>query len=108
MINKLLKQLHSVFYLYDWLKPIVCRYFGHKILVSYMVYQQEKIIKNYDKTKIKKTIHSYDPYFVYSCARCGKKLGTKRLKRKLTKKEATEYSNQTIKDIQHLKQLNKS
>lgn len=73
-----------------------------------MVYKQENIVKNYDKTAIIRIKHCYDPYFVYSCSRCNKKLGTKRLKRKLTKEQATDFSNNIIKQIQLVKQFKKS
>lgn len=108
MVKDIYKRITSLFYLYDWLKPIVCKYFGHKITVQYMVYEQEKIVKNYDKTAIIRIKHCYDPYFVYSCSRCNKKLGTKRLKRKLTKEQATDFSNNIIKQIQLVKQFKKS
>lgn len=91
LLLKLWKKIKSHFYLYDWMKPIVCKYFGHKTKVQFMVYEQEKL-KN--KNGVMMSKHRYDPYYVYSCSRCGKKLGTKRLKRKLTKLEAQEYAKQ--------------
>lgn len=86
----------GMFYLYDWLKPIVCRIWGHKIKGQYMIYEQEKLKKKGEDMLRKKR---YDPYMVYSCARCGKKLGTKRLKRKMKRGEVAEFTKRVAKVI---------
>ena len=73
-----------------------------------MVYQQSKVVKNHDKTEIKREKVCYDPYFVYYCSRCGKKLGTERLKRKLSKEEAFEFSKSITQQIKAIKDFKKS
>ena len=104
----LLSKIRSVFYMYGWLKRLLCKYWGHKTSVRYMVYQQSKIVKNHDKTEIKREKVCYDPYFVYYCTRCGKKLGTKRLKRKLSKEEAFEFSKSITQQIKAINDFKKS
>lgn len=106
-LKKLIEKIQSHIYLYDWLKPIVCRFFGHDVMARYMVYQQEKIIKNHDKTHIKLIKHRYDPYFVYSCKRCGKKLGTKKLARQLTREQAEKFSREKLQQIKAYKEYRK-
>lgn len=107
LFKKLTKRIQSHFYLYDWLKPIVCRFFGHDVMARYMVYQQEKIIKNHDKTHIKLIKHRYDPYFVYSCKRCSKKLGSKKLARQLTREQAEKFSREKLQQIKAYKEYKK-
>ena len=99
-----------MFYMYGWLKRLLCRWKGHKTAVKYIVYEQNKVVKNHDKTEIKREKICFDPYYVYYCTRCEKKLGTKRLKRKLSKQEAFEFSKsiiQQFKAINDFKKLKK-
>lgn len=82
----------SIWYLPKWLywiKPFICHLFGHKTFGKLTVYEQEKKKKVGDKMFFK---HRYDPYMIYSCARCGKRLAVVRLRRKLKRDEAEEYS----------------
>lgn len=86
------KNFLSIWYLPKWLywvKPIVCRFFGHKAIGKLSIYEQEKKKKVGDKMMYK---HRYDPYMIYHCTRCGKKLANVRLRRKLTRPEAEEFT----------------
>jgi hypothetical protein len=105
ILKKIWTNIKKHLYLYDWLKPIVCRIWGHKIQGQYMVYEQEKK-KNKDGVMMYK--RRYDPYVVYSCSRCGKKLGSKRLRRKMKKNEVMEYSKQVTSLIKAKNQQNKN
>jgi hypothetical protein len=81
-------------------------------MAQYMVYEvSKKKWRGRDRQHSSggrlEVITTYDPYFVYYCKRCGKKLGTKKLKRRLTEKEALDFSNKVISDIRLVNQINK-
>lgn len=94
--KNLLKAILDSFYAYEWVKRLQCRYSGHERVVKYVCYQQERVTKNFEKSKIKVIKHKFDPYYIFSCKRCGKRLGTKQLARKLSKEEADEFSRNVI------------
>ena len=111
-MKTLLKQLLSIFYCPKWLATLICYWFGHKTTARYVVYEvPKKKWRGRDwQHKIGGTLEiitTYDPYFVHYCARCGKELGVKKLKRRLTEEEVLEYSKKIIDDIQLVKRLNK-
>lgn len=95
-MKKLIKKIQGHFYLYDWIKPIICRFSGHSIVATFQIYQQEKIIKSYDKRVIKLIKHRYDPYAIFHCERCGKRLRVKRLAQQLTREEAEKFNKERI------------
>lgn len=94
--KELLKAILDSFYAYEWVKRLQCRYSGHERVVKYVCYREERIIKNFEKSQIKVVKHKFDPYYIFSCKRCGKRLGTKQLARKLSKEEADEFSRNVI------------
>lgn len=98
-LQKLIKSIQSHFYIYDWMKPFVCKFFGHKVVVTYQVYEQEKIVKNFDKTHIKLIKNRYDPYFIFDCERCRKRLGTKKLARHLKREQAEAFSREKLQQL---------
>lgn len=98
-LQQLWKELKGLFYLYNWLKPIVCKYFKHKRRGKLFIYEQEK---KKNKNGVMMSKHRYDPYLVYTCARCHKSLGSVRLRRKLKKDEMIEYVRQ-VKEIERKK-----
>lgn len=112
-LKKLWEEFKGIFYIPNWLKPYFCKWFGHKIMARYMVYEvekkrwrgrdpQHKTGGNLEEKK------SYNPYFVYYCSRCGVKIGSRRLARLLTKKEALNYTKGVIKDFNKMNEVAKS
>lgn len=95
-LKKLIEKIQSHIYLYEWLKPIVCRLIGHDTTAHYSLYEMEKIVKNHDKTEIKQIKKRYDPYIVVSCKRCGRRLRTKKLARQLKYDDAIKMSERVL------------
>jgi len=109
-ITIIIQFLSKYFYLYNWLKPFVCKYWGHKRAVRYQLYPYNK--KRWrGRDKQHKTggnlevVDRFDPYYVYFCSRCGKQLGFKKLARRLSEEQALEFSNNVLLQFKAIKEM---
>ena len=103
------------FYTYEWLKPIIkwfapyiCKWRGHKIKAQYLVHQTDRKKwrgrdRQHKEGGTLEVRERFNPYMIYYCDRCRKKLKTVRLERMLTEKEALDYSNKVLAQMKKLR-----